>query len=562
MDELILGVDIGTSTCEISLYRSEDRVRPPLPIGQDGVATFMPSTAFLDPNGGLIVAEEAANAARSERPGILLPSAKRYVIAHSSGGFGELPPWPPDAPEPAKVLHELLFTSLDRARRVLDQARLCSFDQFSKVQIQLCCPTNADRSWRDILVEFSREYGMSRVRPGSVIEEATCAALGHSAMMGLGDGEHLVYDFGGGTFDSAWIRIDAADRDRPSLSVIASEGDPCLGGDDLDLQLYRLLTAKAAEAFGMTYDHMLMYFEQEIPVAGRRLLDEAKRAKHALSNTEVASIPIALIVDETDDPPAGTKAELTVSRDELADRLKRPVDMTLNKVVGLLIRQVDEMKRRQPGQSRKELRSVLLSGGMCTIPYVQQRVRDYFDGQVDVRLPRVATLQDCVAIGCSRPVDLELSNRKHCSWSVSLRLSNDKSLLVFKEYHKAFDWLLAYSGGPSVCSVGIPEGADVEAVEFRDARTGRQVRRAVELPKDRSRPSWHDEVEVSFDSYGLHLRRGEHEACITDLPWFSSEESRECYKHWDEEQSDRRHRRARENASALKDQPYDFQDHR
>jgi len=172
---------------------------------------------------------------------------------------------------------------------------------------------------------------------------------------------------------------------------------------------------------------------------------------------------------------------------------------------------------------------------MCSIPYVQQRVCEYFGG-VDVLLPRVATLQDCVAIGCSRPVDLELSNRKHCSWSVGLQLTTGALRSVFDAYAATFDWLVAYTREPYSVTVRIPEGTDLRAVVFEDARTGKRVCSPVSLPRDTSRPTWQDDVTVSFGKHGLHLVRGRHKDKVTDLPWFSEAERHTCEEHWRSDQ--------------------------
>jgi len=310
MDDQILGLDIGTSTCEVAFYSQSEGVRPPLPIGQDGVTTFRPSTAFVDPDRGLLVGEEAANAARSGRSGILLPSAKRYVIHRRGDGDRPRPPWPAGAPGADRVIECLVCEALNRTRLLLHQSGACTPEQFRSIPLHLSCPTDADKRWREKLVMFAREHGMAAVSAASVVEEATGAALGHAAMMGLDPGEHLVYDYGGGTFDAAWIRIDRQQGGGPALSVVASQGQPNLGGDDVDLQLYCLLARRAAQSLGVTEAQMLEYLEGQEPVAGQRLREEARRAKHDLSQIESAFLSLDVVLDAAADEASASGEHL------------------------------------------------------------------------------------------------------------------------------------------------------------------------------------------------------------------------------------------------------------
>jgi molecular chaperone HscA len=57
-------------------------------------------------------------------------------------------------------------------------------------------------------------------------------------------GQYLVYDFGGGTFDASLLRID-----NKIVQVIAVAGDDMLGGDDIDIAIARYLNlANSIEA--------------------------------------------------------------------------------------------------------------------------------------------------------------------------------------------------------------------------------------------------------------------------------------------------------------------------
>lgn len=97
----------------------------------------------------------------------------------------------------------------------------------------------------------------------NILREPTAASLTYNLDKIRGNEEYiLVYDLGGGTFDISLVRIskvggkaseDLMDlygfeeentnqKEETILTVIANEGDTRLGGDDLDIELYKLLT--------------------------------------------------------------------------------------------------------------------------------------------------------------------------------------------------------------------------------------------------------------------------------------------------------------------------------
>jgi molecular chaperone DnaK len=65
-----------------------------------------------------------------------------------------------------------------------------------------------------------------------LLQEPIAAAIAFGVTTGKKNGFWLVYDFGGGTFDAALIRVDGG-----AQQVIDTEGDSFLGGKDIDYSL-------------------------------------------------------------------------------------------------------------------------------------------------------------------------------------------------------------------------------------------------------------------------------------------------------------------------------------
>jgi molecular chaperone DnaK (HSP70) len=184
-----------------------------------------------------------------------------------------------------------------------------------------------------------------------IINEPTAAAFAYGfAQDGAAESTVLVYDLGGGTFDTTVIRLREGD-----ITVVATDGDHELGGADWDLELVRYLAQKFVEAQPAAGDPLDdVYDEQE-------LLTSAEDAKLALSGRESVDV---LVVH------GGRRSGVTVTRaafEELtAPLLTRTIDLT---------RSVLD-RAREKGVERID--TCLLVGGMSKSPAVGRRLAEEF----------------------------------------------------------------------------------------------------------------------------------------------------------------------------------------
>ena len=92
-------------------------------------------------------------------------------------------------------------------------------------------------------IEATRRAGaMAGLDVLGILQEPTSAAIYHTWKSRLGDGNFLVYDLGGGTFDVSVLRCVGGE-----YQVLAIDGDNYLGGDDLDRRYAETLRAGLAE---------------------------------------------------------------------------------------------------------------------------------------------------------------------------------------------------------------------------------------------------------------------------------------------------------------------------
>ncbi len=224
-----------------------------------------------------------------------------------------------------------------------------SLDQ-SVTKAVITVPANFNEVQRRSTHQAGEYAGFEVLR---VFNEPTAAALAY----GLGKDTRriiAVYDFGGGTFDITILRLE-----DPVFEVLSTSGDMLLGGDDFD----RKVLADMFEQFRRTYG-----FD---PGSDQSLVQRftlgAERMKCQLTDWIVTAFE-----DRHVRNPSGSSLppfHYEINRDrfralvnELAERSFVSCDEAF-KLAGLGTGDIDE---------------VILVGGTTRIPFLRQRVREYF----------------------------------------------------------------------------------------------------------------------------------------------------------------------------------------
>ena len=204
-----------------------------------------------------------------------------------------------------------------------------------------------------------------------IINEPTAAALAY----GLDNEKEqniMVYDLGGGTFDVSIIEIGDG-----VISVLATNGDTHLGGDDFDEKIIQWMLSefKKAEGVDLSGDKMAM----------QRLKEAAEKAKKELSSAMTTNINLPFITATAEGPK---HFDMNLSRAQFDELTRDLVDKTAIPVQNAM---------KDAGLTNADLGQVLLVGGSTRIPAVQDKVR-----QLTGKEPSKSLNPDeCVAIGAS-----------------------------------------------------------------------------------------------------------------------------------------------------------------
>lgn len=195
------------------------------------------------------------------------------------------------------------------------------------------------------------------------------------------EGQWLVYDLGGGTFDVALVEIKDGE-----MKIIDHEGDNFLGGTDFDKKIVEKIILPFIE-----HEGQFTNLEQELKSASGKynklyqvLLHKAEEAKIMLSNAESADIEFE-IEDETGELIDGY---MMITRQQFEDLLHPYIEGTT------------EMIRRMLDRNQlatRNLKYILMVGGSTYIPFVRQFIGETLKIEVNCNIDPTTA----VAIGAA-----------------------------------------------------------------------------------------------------------------------------------------------------------------
>ncbi|XP_055605042.1 heat shock protein 70 A2-like [Uranotaenia lowii] len=185
-----------------------------------------------------------------------------------------------------------------------------------------------------------------------ILNEPTAAALAYGLDKNFQTERNvLIFDLGGGTFDVSILTIE----EGSVFEILATAGNPHLGGVDFDLRLVKYLVKD-------------LYQKHNIDIrsnhkAIRRLRAAAELVKHTLSTTIEAIIDIDALEDGVDFITTVTRARFEELCSDLFQMTIEPMEKAL----------------RDAKMTRETIHDIVMVGGSSRIPKIQSIVQEFFD---------------------------------------------------------------------------------------------------------------------------------------------------------------------------------------
>jgi molecular chaperone DnaK len=249
-----------------------------------------------------------------------------------------------------------------------------------------------------------------------LLQEPIAASLAYANMKKekeMKDGQWLVYDLGGGTFDVALIRIKEGE-----MKVLDHEGDNFLGGYDFDRMIVEKFLIPKINA-----EYSFESLEDDMKSASGKynpkyyvLLRRAEEAKILLSAKSSAEIIIDGFEDEEGNE---VDMEVTITRSEFNELIRPSIDVTTDMIKKILTR---------TSLQSLDLQFTLMVGGSTYIPYVRQRVEEVLQIPVNCEIdPTTAVAIGAAYYAATKQKELVKVEKTLGKTSISIRPSYQKS---------------------------------------------------------------------------------------------------------------------------------------
>jgi molecular chaperone DnaK len=293
-------------------------------------------------------------------------------------------------------------------------------DKLDSVVITI--PASFDTIQSNATKEAGLQAGFKQV---ILLQEPIAASLAYANKKKdkeLSDGQWLVYDLGGGTFDVALVKIKEGD-----MKVLDHEGDNFLGGTDFDEEIVRKLIIPKLENLGKFSDLESQMTSAAGKYNGKFLAYRfsAEKLKIALSSQTSEEINVQITDEEGND----IDEYISISRTEFENIIKPSIDTTIEMVKKILVRN---------SLSSKDLQFVLMVGGSTFIPYVRKRVEEMLQIPVNCDIdPTTAVAIGAAYYAGTKPKSFEKDEKKKKNVSLKIRMAYEKASKEKEEYFAA-----------------------------------------------------------------------------------------------------------------------------
>lgn len=204
-----------------------------------------------------------------------------------------------------------------------------------------------------------------------IINEPTAAALAYRLNMDeSANRKILIYDFGGGTFDVSVLHIKGS-----TITVLATDGDTNLGGNDIDQALTEYFIDEFEKKFRKSG-------VREDAKALAKMKKEIELKKRELSSRPLTDIYVESLFDGIEFTASFTRAKL----DELSRNiLKRTIDCVERCLSAACL-------------SKNQIDNVILVGGSTRLCRVQELVAEKFGSY---KIAKDINADEAVAVGAA-----------------------------------------------------------------------------------------------------------------------------------------------------------------
>ncbi len=372
-EEIIVGIDLGTTNSLIAIVRGD--TREPIALKDiDGLA-LVPSIVHFDEYGNTTVGTPAKELLITQ-PERTIYSVKRlmgksYRDVSNDAGFFAYNIIDDGTNALVKIqVGDKFYSPIELSSYILKELKKRA-EHILKASISkavITVPAYFNDAQRQATRDAGRLAGLDVLR---IINEPTAASLAYGIGAKHKEEKNIaVYDLGGGTFDISILTIS-----NGIFEVLSTNGDTYLGGDDMD-------------------NAIVKYWQEQTGITDAELRDFKSLAQQFRVKAEQAKVHLT----DNDTYKGAIDGQAVMLTREKFNALIQPlIDRTITACRNSL---------RDAGMKAEQIDAVVMVGGSTRVPLVKESVRKFFGREVFDSL----NPDEVVALGAAVQADILAGN--------------------------------------------------------------------------------------------------------------------------------------------------------
>lgn len=237
-----------------------------------------------------------------------------------------------------------------------------------------------------------RAATMAGIEYCELLQEPIAASMAYGLSTDKKDGYWMVFDFGGGTFDAALLKVEDG-----IMKVIDTEGDNYLGGKNLDYAIVDQIIIPYLKDNYTIDDIMADSRKREILRDAMKYY--AEQAKNQLSFKPQCDIMSQIDEFGEDDEGEAIELDMVISQEEIAPVVAPIFQKAIDKCLEVL---------KRNNLSGGKLDSLILVGGPTFSPVLRQMLKDQVTTNVDTSIdPMTAVAKGAALFAATQSIDTE-----------------------------------------------------------------------------------------------------------------------------------------------------------
>lgn len=250
-----------------------------------------------------------------------------------------------------------------------------------------------------------------------LLQEPIAAAMAYGLSADEKDGLWMVFDFGGGTFDAALLKVEDG-----IMQVFDTEGDNYLGGKNLDYAIVdEIIIPYLKENYSID---VFLTDEEKKQVLRDAMKTYAEDAKNQLSFKDHEDIISNLGDLGEDEDGEEIELDLTVTQSDVFDVMRPYFQKAVDICKNLL-------KRNNIAGS--QINKIILVGGPTHSPLIRQMLKEQITPNIDTSIDPMTAVATGAALYAST-LDAEINNDEIQVGTIKLELGYDSTSVETSEW--------------------------------------------------------------------------------------------------------------------------------